>query len=361
MPPALTMPLRLSSSGHLHRRLPSSPTRLSHRCCFATSPLHQTPSLLAAAAAIKSRPAKLIPDYLTPTSSHLLATTLSDLLPPAYAAPSTPLVAGPPAALPPGHHLVYFPIQLPPSRLVPDGADPDHAPGPPFHRRMWAGGEVVFRSGARRRLRLDGRPWLCREAVEAVDVRGVEGQEKVFVDVRRKYGLGHEGYQDVDRLDAQEWLIEERRTLVFMRNGDPASPPPPPPRLIKSPYTADVSVPLTPSAIHLFHFSALTFNAHAIHLDRLYARSVDGHRSLLVHGPLTLALMLRVLSAHLGDAAAIASLSYRNHAPLYVDESLTVCLRKSGKGMLGKWDVWVEGPEGGLAVKGTAVVEAVDD
>lgn len=74
--------------------------------------------------------------------------------------------------------------------------------------------------------------------------------------------------------------------------------------------------------------------------------------------------MLRVLSAHLGDAAvpaAIASLSYRNHAPLYVDEPLTVCLRKSGKGKLGKWDVWVEGPEGGLAVKGTAVVEAVDD
>lgn len=230
MPSVLTMPLRTSYSRRLHRL----PTSLPHRCCFTTSPLHPTPSLVAVATAIKSHPAKLIPDYLTPTNSHLLATTLSDLLPPAYAAPSTPLVVGAPAALPPGHHLVYFPIQLPPSRLVPDGADPDHAPGAPFHRRMWAGGEVVFRPAARRRLRLDGRPWLCHEAVEAVDVRGMEGQEKVFVDVRRKYGLGHEGYQDVGRLDAQEWLIEERRTLVFMRNGDSGSPPPPPPRLIKS-------------------------------------------------------------------------------------------------------------------------------
>jgi acyl dehydratase len=37
----------------------------------------------------------------------------------------------------------------------------------------------------------------------------------------------------------------------------------------------------------LFIFSSLTQNAHRIHYDAVYAREVEGHRGLLVHGPLT--------------------------------------------------------------------------
>ncbi|KAF7554651.1 hypothetical protein G7046_g6756 [Stylonectria norvegica] len=127
-------------------------------------------------------------------------------------------------------------------------------------------------------------------------------------------------------------------------------------RIIKYPHAPTHRTTLTPSQTHLFHFSALTFNAHAIHLDPLYARHVDGHRGLLVHGPLTLALMLRVLAAHIGDQVDVKKIVYRNHAPLYVDEPLTVCLRQ-GQGR--KWEVWVEGPEGGLAVRGSADVGEV--
>jgi hydroxyacyl-ACP dehydratase HTD2-like protein with hotdog domain len=56
----------------------------------------------------------------------------------------------------------------------------------------------------------------------------------------------------------------------------------------------------------------------------------------------------------------VKSLSYRNLAPLYVGEQMKVCLRrtKSGGSQLG-WDVWIEGPEGGLAVKGSAVTTGV--
>ena len=56
----------------------------------------------------------------------------------------------------------------------------------------------------------------------------------------------------------------------------------------------------------------------------------------------------------------VKSLSYRNLAPLYVGEQMKVCLRrtKSEGGQLG-WDVWIEGPEGGLAVKGNAVTTGV--
>ncbi|KAK7402809.1 hypothetical protein QQX98_011437 [Neonectria punicea] len=336
------------------RLLSRAASRLGRQCCQAghrrtyaasTSP---PSSILAATAAIKAHPPKVIRDNLTPMPSHLLATTLSDLLP-TTPSPSSPVVASPPRLLPPGHHLVYFPIQLPPSALVPDGADPHHSPGPPFTRRVWAGGEVAFAGD----LPLDGRAVVCREWVEDVHVRGAEGQEKVFVDVWRRYGLGHE---DVET--RQEWEITERRTLVFMREQEAPSSAAPP-----HPHPASHSVSLTPSPTHLFHFSALSFNAHAIHLDPLYARDVDGHRALLVHGPLTLALMLRVLSDYLGEGARVRRFTYRNHAPLYVNERMTISLRKiSGAGETqGRWDVWVEGPEGGLAVKGTAEVVPAED
>lgn len=112
---------------------------------------------------------------------------------------------------------------------------------------------------------------------------------------------------------------------------------------------------MTPTARHLFHFSALTFNAHSIHIDPEYARSTDGHRALLVHGPLSLALMLRVLASHTGRD--VARLVYRNHAPLYVGERLDVCVKEKQKAQgQGEWDVWVQGPAGGLAVKGSATL-----
>ncbi|KAL6414663.1 mesaconyl-C4 CoA hydratase [Ilyonectria robusta] len=68
--------------------------------------------------------------------------------------------------------------------------------------------------------------------------------------------------------------------------------------------------------------------------------------------------MLRVLADHLGEGVYVRRFTYRNHAPLYVNERMTVSLRQvSGNGdTTGRWDVWVEGLDGGLAVKGTAEV-----
>ncbi|KAG6090269.1 hypothetical protein E4U15_007221 [Claviceps sp. LM218 group G6] len=300
------------------RRFTSS-TALDHASSSSPSPSPPFPHL-------QSTPPKLIPDHLTPMPSHLLTTTLNDLLD--LPNPSSlPIVQSPPRKLPQGHHLVYFPLLTPPSRLGTDGADPDHSPGAAYPRRMWAGGEVIFHRGWEENLVLDGRPWRCREDIERVDVRGEGVEEKVFVDVWRRYGLGY-GLEGVEG-DGEDgrWDIEERRTLVFMREGelegrDGGR------RVIK----------------------ALTFNAHSIHIDPLYTRSVERHRGLLVHGPLTLALMLGELRR------TAARITYRNFAPLYVDEPLRVCVREAEEE--GRpWDVWVEGPDGGMAVKGTAVME----
>jgi hypothetical protein len=138
---------------------------------------------------------------------------------------------------------------------------------------------------------------------------------------------------------------------------------------------------MVPDANLLFRFSALTFNAHRIHLDREYARNVEGFRNLVVHGPLSLLLMLKVLSSHIGSGKMVKSITYKNLAPLFADEKMTICIRcsrlQSGATStrvdeaeemgadqteapveedsgITKWDVWIEGPEGGYAVKGSA-------
>jgi hypothetical protein len=73
--------------------------------------------------------------------------------------------------------------------------------------------------------------------------------------------------------------------------------------------------------------------------------------------------MLRVLNDHVAAGAAekggvVKSIVYRNYAPLYVGEKMTVCVRRVREVAEGEeWDVWVEGPEGGMAAKGSAVVD----
>jgi hydroxyacyl-ACP dehydratase HTD2-like protein with hotdog domain len=73
--------------------------------------------------------------------------------------------------------------------------------------------------------------------------------------------------------------------------------------------------------------------------------------------------MLKGIQARIrevGGAVELRRLEYRNLRPLFVGAEVRVCLRervgrKEGRGET--WDVWAEGPDGGLAVKGTASLE----
>ncbi|OHE96085.1 hypothetical protein CORC01_08622 [Colletotrichum orchidophilum] len=285
---------------------------------------------------------KEIPDHLSPTHSHLLNLLFSDIFnsaakhPPKYPSLSEPAVP-----LPQGHHLVYFPLQSPPSWLMPDGTDPDHCPGAPFTRRLWAGGEVRFREGWEDELRLDGRKVGCVESVE--DVRAEKG--RVWVELWRRYGVSAAGRGESGP------AVEERRTLAFLPDVDA---PAPARRSLKAPHKPTASLTLTPTQNLLTNFSALTYNAHAIHLDPAWAAQ-EGHPATLVHGPLSLALMLALLNRQ-GRGQSVRWYGYRNLAPLYCGREMTLCLReKEASGSERKWDVWIEGADGGMAVKGTAI------
>jgi hydroxyacyl-ACP dehydratase HTD2-like protein with hotdog domain len=61
-----------------------------------------------------------------------------------------------------------------------------------------------------------------------------------------------------------------------------------------------------------------------------------------------------------GWMPSVKSIKYRNLVPLFNDKAMKVCLRRTRpKANEIGWDVWIEGPEGGIAVKGHATTTDV--
>ncbi|CAI7599002.1 unnamed protein product [Penicillium bialowiezense] len=303
-------------------------------------------------------------DYLHPQPSHLLNLTLQDLLPSRSPVDTTlPSILNP-SPLPVGHHLIYFPPQVTLSQLLPDCTDTLRTPGEPFNRRLWAGGNLRFPAPS---PALDGSRAVCLESIRNVTVKGREGDEKVIVTIERRVATVPEQETEQqtwkriwteNEADAGESSVIENRDLIFMRlkssvqiEADKAQFEKPA-RTVKPPFDATFRHSIMPTKALLFRFSALTFNAHSIHLDKGYTQNQEGYRNLLVHGPLTLTLLLSVVRHHLSQLnLCISAIEYRNIAPLFVEEELVICGKpKNGNGA---WDVWIEGADGGLAVRGT--------
>jgi hypothetical protein len=121
------------------------------------------------------------------------------------------------------------------------------------------------------------------------------------------------------------------------------------------PKNGDFSWTLRPTHALLFRFSALTYNAHAIHLDPEYTRNVYELPDLVVQGPLTAFLMLQILTHGLRlyetkggmirGQLAISNMTYTNMAALYVGHVMEVsCKRMEGDDHVQGnqvWNVWI--------------------
>ncbi|KAL2848465.1 hypothetical protein BJY01DRAFT_233907 [Aspergillus pseudoustus] len=272
---------------------------------------------------LTSRQLPLFFDYLHPQPSHLLDLTLTDLFPLAgsFAERRRTLHASTrPSHLPAGHHLVYFPPQVTLSELLPDGTDTLHTPGSPFNRRLWAGGSV--RLSAVNPLLLDGNRAVCIEIIRDVVVKGRPGEENIVVKIERRIGAVQEGEEERDvrrRISGTDegmgayTSILETRDLVFMRDKSPEQ--------LKQDKAG---------------FSQVS-------------RTIKCYRNLLVHGPLTLTLLLTALRLHLdGKGVTFSGIDYKNLAPVYVDEQLTICGKPKSTEIDDVWDVWIEGRDGAM-------------
>ncbi|KAJ4988713.1 hypothetical protein SVAN01_05846 [Stagonosporopsis vannaccii] len=298
--------------------------------------------------------------------------------------PAAPRATKSPAISPLSRLLTRFNAHMRSSQLLSDGTDPIHSPGGQWERRMWAGGAVKFNPSFNfgpEGLMGSWKKVTCFERIKDVRLQGTGAEAKVFVTVERSFSHT-QGLNDDTKLrpkdnvrakDSQQvghtddWsgaFLKEERNLVFLKPKTAAelnavsSGQLLVPRYLKSPIEPDYSHSLTPTRSLLFRYSALTFNAHLLHLDREYARNIEGHRNVLVHGPLTLTLMLQVLNRHLlkdEGTETVVSIEYRNLAPLYCEEEMRVCVKKrKSTDRVNIWDIWIEGPTGGMAVKAVA-------
>lgn len=192
---------------------------------------------------------------------------------------------------PPLGHWAFFLPQPADDQIGEDGHPKrgDFLPPVTLPRRMFAASDIAFEA-----------PLAIGQAARLVSI---------IAEVQHKSGRsGDLVFVTVERALEQDGTIRvrERQSYVYREAG--AAVP------LPEPAAEDpVGERWTPDPVHLFRFSAATFNAHRIHYDRDYASQVEGYPSLVIHGPFT-ASKLAALAARDGT---LARFSFRAQAPLF--------------------------------------------
>ena len=295
--------------------------------------------------------------------------------------------------LPPGYHFIFFPTANKEEDALHDGYEKYFAPRGDFVRRLWTQGRLLFNNGKN----VSKREKMEEGKKEEVSKRGKEGEgegglmvgewaecvervEDVIVDKENKaidvwtsrtmYSAANEGRM---KGTDDDWSVRELRCLRYLRQFPPTpQEPPPEPETSTShetPYSSPGSVSkeyekatreaflihhFTPSQILLTRYSYLTFNLHKIHIDPEYAQRVEGYPSTLVHGSLSVSLILSVLRGYYSETPSppgtsnsthstfttfastmrqshfpIKGVKYVMYRPLYVDSPITLTITRS--------------------------------
>lgn len=290
--------------------------------------------------------------------------------------------------VPPGYHQVSHKRLEPESHLCEDGAQLKYSPGSEYKYRVWSGGSMDFQKPfVQRRAKL----LIATERFESCRIlrKGESDASRAWVHIVQDFKNPSWKSQTAPFDPVEEpdrYFLSEKKGLMFFQDtpqslkskDDKVSVAPVPGEALRS-------LTMMPTPAMLFRFSALTFNSHAIHLDREYTKSVYGMPDLVVHGPLTSVLMLEMLRtvfAELGhDNKAdyfIKHFEYRNHKPLWVNEEIKIGCKRvmADTGPLAlryrltdaerrkefqreMWQVWISkgtAENETLAVQGTAAV-----
>ena len=91
---------------------------------------------------------------------------------------------------------------------------------------------------------------------------------------------------------------------------------------IAEPINAAYQKQIIPDETLLFQYSALGFNSHKIHLDRDYARNVEGLPDLVVNGGLATLLLTEFIRTDLG--LEITEITVKHIAPLFCNRKMTL-------------------------------------
>lgn len=205
--------------------------------------------------------------------------------------------------IPPAWQWLYFLPLTPQSKLDIDGhaARGGALPATGEARRMFVGGRMSFH----RPLRVGDAVTRESSLLNVTEKQGRSGK-LAFATIQFNY------------LDEQGLALEEQQDLVF-RFSRNLTPPAGKKQNIP---TAQWDRTITPDAVMLFRFSALTFNGHRIHYDRPYAQQ-EGYPDILVHGPLLAILLLDLAARHV-RGHNITAFSFRATGPAYVNTPIAL-------------------------------------
>ena len=230
-------------------------------------------------------------------------------------------------ALPPGWHWMFFAEMARQSILSKDGHAPRGEFLPPVQlpRRMWGGNRLKFYRPipVGKDLRRES------EILSIAEKNGRSGQ-LALVTVKHGY-YGTEGL-----------AMEEEHDIVYRSAASGINKSPPGEQPSDKP---DWTKEITPDAVFLFRYSALTFNGHRIHYDMPYVHDVEGYPGLIVHGPLSATLLME-LARENQPAKTFKSVVVRAHRPLFADNKLTIegCRTDAGA------RTWALDPDGFVAM-----------
>ena len=233
-------------------------------------------------------------------------------------------------AIHPGWHGCYF---LPLSRretLGEDGLPTDTGvlPKMPLPRRMFAGGRFEFHAPIKVGDNL-------RRETELMDLSMREGGTGVLIFTK----IANRIYND------NGLCVVEERHGVFregLKTGEKSGIPKRDPVPTDLPWRREMN----PDVVQLFRYSAITFNPHRIHYDRVYATEVEGYPGLVVHGPFTTQCLLDFVR-DMNPGKEITTFDMRARAPLFDISPFTVCGRPTDEGC----EVWAATPEGTVAMQ----------
>ncbi len=238
--------------------------------------------------------------------------------------------------LPPLYHWLYFLPLCRQSELGEDGhpALGGFLPPIPLPRRMWASSTIEFSHP----LRIGE---LATRDSEILDVQLKKGRTGSLVFVKLRHTI----------LSSGRVAIREIQDLVYRdqpKSGD-ALPPP-----ADAPPDPDSQSEVKPTAVLLFRYSALTFNAHRIHFDRSYAAAVEGYPSLVVHGPLVATLLVDNLMRAIG-AARLRRFQFRALRALFDHEPFSVCWQRRAEP--NEFRLWTRDARGAMCTEASATAE----
>lgn len=261
---------------------------------------------------------------MTDVISAKTATLMQSILPEA-----TPLATG--DTLPPLWQWLYFHTPVPLAELGRDGHPKNGGFLPPISlpRRMWAGSQLECMGD----LRI-GEEITKRSTIRKVEPKIGKSGALCFVTVQHEF------------LRSETNLWTEQQDIVYREAAVHGQEQPAP---VPCPQEHTDYELVTPSAVMLFRYSALTFNGHRIHYDRDYTREAEGYPDLVFHGPLTATLLADF--ALRKSTGLLRGLTCRAVSPLFGTEPFGIFLNRKP----GLTTAWARTPSGGLGMQVEAV------